>query len=306
VPELLAVDYAWTHPNPAAIRAAGYVAVLRYLSPDASKNLTGAERDAVWAAGLAVGLVWESSATRALSGAPGGAADARAANDQADALGVPATVPIYYADDTQSTADQVRPYYQGAGSVGRRPVGGYGDIDVVDPLLAEGIITVGWQTAAWSAGRVSSIAHLYQRVTPTRPSVGPASSYDENVILRPDWGAWTPATSTVIPPSLAEAHMILNKPACAIVLRPAADGYWIVAEDGGVFAFGAAPALEPQVEDPPGSGHVVPLAAHHLNGPIIGAACTPSGNGLLLCGADGGVFPAGDAPMLGSVPGLPG
>jgi hypothetical protein len=98
----------------------------------------------------------------------------------------------------------------------------------------------------------------------------------------------------VTPPTLPEAHVILNKPACRIVLHESAghcDGYWIVAEDGGVFAFGAAPQVGNAVD--------IPLAA-----PICDAEKTPSQNGLILLGEDGGVFPLGDAPFLGSVPGL--
>ncbi|MGH9286513.1 MAG: superoxide dismutase family protein, partial [Acidimicrobiales bacterium] len=64
-------------------------------------------------------------------------------------------------------------------------------------------------------------------------------------------------------------------------------GYWLAAGDGGVFAFGDAPAL----------GSASGLA---LNRPVVSIAPTPSGGGYWLATADGGVFTFGDAPFLGS------
>ena len=73
-----------------------------------------------------------------------------------------------------------------------------------------------------------------------------------------------------------------------IAAAPAADGYWLVAADGGVFAYGDAPFL--------GSTGGMPL-----NAPVVGLAPTPSGNGYWLVATDGGVFSYGDATFLGSL-----
>ncbi|HUP70744.1 MAG TPA: kelch repeat-containing protein [Acidimicrobiales bacterium] len=70
-----------------------------------------------------------------------------------------------------------------------------------------------------------------------------------------------------------------------------AGGYWLVAGDGGVFAFGDARFL--------GS-----TGAIRLNRPIVGMASTPSGSGYRLVGADGGIFAFGAAAFLGSTGGL--
>ncbi|MGI8492523.1 MAG: SpoIID/LytB domain-containing protein [Acidimicrobiales bacterium] len=65
------------------------------------------------------------------------------------------------------------------------------------------------------------------------------------------------------------------------------DGYWLVANDGGVFNFGAA-------------GFYGSTGNMRLNKPIIGMAATPDGLGYWLVAADGGIFNFGDAPFLGS------
>ena len=67
---------------------------------------------------------------------------------------------------------------------------------------------------------------------------------------------------------------------------PAATGYWQVASDGGVFAFGL-----------PFFGS---MGGHHLNRPVVGMAATPSGRGYWLVASDGGIFAFGDAAFLGS------
>lgn len=79
----------------------------------------------------------------------------------------------------------------------------------------------------------------------------------------------------------------LNYPARCIAVRPQGDGYWLVAYDGGVFAFGAAPAL-------PGIGGD-PVER------IVDAEAWPDGEGLLCLGEDGGVFALGSAQYHGRV-----
>ncbi|HET9690990.1 MAG TPA: hypothetical protein VFP61_07540 [Acidimicrobiales bacterium] len=90
----------------------------------------------------------------------------------------------------------------------------------------------------------------------------------------------------------AAAMPALARPIIAIVARPQGDGYWQVAQDGGIANFGAAPQLT-------ADGGKLPalLAAGHL---ITDAAATPDGQGLWLTGSDGGVFPAGTAGYDGS------
>jgi hypothetical protein len=67
----------------------------------------------------------------------------------------------------------------------------------------------------------------------------------------------------------------------------AGSGYWMVATDGGIFAFGDAKFHG-------STGNI------RLNKPIVGMATTPSGNGYWLVASDGGVFSYGDAEFFGS------
>jgi len=68
---------------------------------------------------------------------------------------------------------------------------------------------------------------------------------------------------------------------------PLTQGYWFVASDGGIFAFGDA-------------GFFGSTGNIRLNQPIVGMASTPSGNGYWLVATDGGIFAFGDAGFFGS------
>jgi hypothetical protein len=67
-------------------------------------------------------------------------------------------------------------------------------------------------------------------------------------------------------------------------------GYYVVAGDGGVFAYGGAPFF--------GS-----MGGQQLSAPVVGMAVRPQGDGYWLCAADGGVFAFGAAPFRGSMGG---
>jgi Transglycosylase-like domain len=83
------------------------------------------------------------------------------------------------------------------------------------------------------------------------------------------------------------AGMVLNAPIVAAAATPDAGGYWEVASDGGIFAFGDA-------------GFYGSTGSLHLNKPIVGMASTPDGRGYWLVASDGGIFAFGDAGVYGS------
>jgi 3D (Asp-Asp-Asp) domain-containing protein len=114
---------------------------------------------------------------------------------------------------------------------------------------------------------------------------------------------------------------------------PAGHGYWLVAADGGVFAFGDARYLGGLPRSPfrlvvgmaatrSGRGYWLvaadggvyafgdatfagSAATGPLNQPIVGIAATRSGRGYWLVARDGGVFDFGDARYFGSEAGRP-
>jgi hypothetical protein len=217
------LDYSFARPALGAIKRSGAVGVVRYLGHSSAKSLTRAEVAELHKAGLSVSLVFEDGADRALHGHAAGVADAVYANRQASALGAPPSVPIFYAVDVAATADEVRAYFAGVVSAGGRPVGAYGDLDVVDGLLALKAVRYGWQTVAWSHGVVSKRAHLYQRNRSKQPVAGT----DENVVLHdfPQWTAKMAAPAAKPTPAA--------KPAAAQVAKPAPHpGPPVVLHDG--------------------------------------------------------------------------
>ena len=83
--------------------------------------------------------------------------------------------------------------------------------------------------------------------------------------------------------SLTGQH--LNAPIVGMAVDRTTGGYWLVASDGGVFAFNA-----------PFHGSAGSL---RLNAPVVGIAPTLDGSGYRLVAADGGVF-SYNAPFYGS------
>jgi hypothetical protein len=77
----------------------------------------------------------------------------------------------------------------------------------------------------------------------------------------------------------------LNAPVQSLVPDADGKGYWLVASDGGIFAF-----------DAPFRGS---LGAITLNKPVVGMV--RYGDGYLMVGADGGIFNFSSLPFSGSL-----
>ena len=105
------------------------------------------------------------------------------------------------------------------------------------------------------------------------------------------------ALGTVVPSvvvGVSQAQPPTTKLAASpmIAQDPSGNGYWTVASDGGVFAFGDAKFF--------GS-----MGGKHLNAPIVGISATPDGQGYWLVASDGGIFSFGDAQYFGSMGSIP-
>lgn len=76
-----------------------------------------------------------------------------------------------------------------------------------------------------------------------------------------------------------------------IVSTPTGKGYYVVASDGGVFAYGDAKFYGSMGGEP-------------LNAPVVGMDVLPNGKGYWLVAKDGGVFAFGDAKFYGAPTGM--
>lgn len=186
-----ALDYSAGRPTGAAVKAAQHVGVVRYIgTPGRTKNLTKAEYQDMVRNGIGVALVYENRAGDAAGGWNAGMTAAKLARADADSVGFPRDRPIYFAvDSDQVTAVNfaaVSAYLDGAASVLGTValVGVYGEFDVIEKNVGSHA-RFGWQTAAWSGGRRSGKAHLFQRLG--QIYVG-GIQVDVNDILAADWG----------------------------------------------------------------------------------------------------------------------
>jgi hypothetical protein len=163
------LDYSWARPSPESCADwPGCVGVMRYVGPgNNGRDITRAELESLWAVGLGVGLVYESTANRALSGYAGGCEDGDKAAMYAHQLGWP-DLPVYFACDCDVSTGQaygaVLDYF--TGTMGQAfDSRAYGEADVLDAVAVNLGFRHGWQPAAssWSDGRTSVHASMLQR-----------------------------------------------------------------------------------------------------------------------------------------------
>jgi hypothetical protein len=246
--ELPGYDVAFSHANlyshRTAMYNAGYRFVMGYVSPNSSKNISSAEMAGYRAAGFGVGIVWESSAGRPLLGSSAGASDGANAHSQANALGYPSYAPVFFAMDQSTTSSNyaaISAYASAFNAANSRPIGMYGGYDVINDLVTPGTGTInyGWQTGAWSGGRLSTKAAIYQRVPignhagwPVPAGVA-SDSFDEDIVLLniPLYG-WEGTTGTLPPGPTAQPAPALPpaapaEPTVADKTPPGPDAFYL-------------------------------------------------------------------------------
>lgn len=215
------VDYSFSRPDLHALKACGYTGVVRYLAFDnpatASKLLRADEVAAIHAAGLTIRLNWESGGDDVLGGAAAGKLAGAEAARQANALGAPSSLPIYYSVDFDATAAQfpiIADYLTAARVASGRPVGVYGSAALIEAMVGRGAASLGWQaqstgwagSSAWDnlkgkwTPRTSPQAHLLQRVGTLQPGAAQfGDQIDENDVVHDDHAAWAPRDTRPIP-----------------------------------------------------------------------------------------------------------
>ena len=185
------IDYAFGRPSITSLIVAEIKFVCRYLSHSPSKNLASTEALQLSDAGIWIVVVWETTAKRALDGRTAGIADALDAQTQAQACGMPADRPIYFAVDWDASAGQqaaIDAYLDGAASVlGKGRVGIYGGYGPVQRAMDGGHAAWGWQSYAWSGGRWHGPAQL-QQYSNDHTIGGVGCDYDR--ATKDDFGQW--------------------------------------------------------------------------------------------------------------------
>lgn len=138
----------------------------RYLVPKGWKALTKVEADILHNAGIALLLIWETTANRPKGGAAAGTQDGTTARELAKAMGVPAGTTIYFAVDynpAETEYDVIANYIRAAmEACGEYVAGVYGSYAVVESMRMRTSCNRLWQCVAWSSGHVSDNALTYQ------------------------------------------------------------------------------------------------------------------------------------------------
>lgn len=225
-------DQSWGYADPARAAKAGMKLGMMYLSNDPSKNATPAKIKAYHQHGIGVLLGWETTADRALAGHDAGKADALEARRQVAALvkgvGYSPAAPLAVAfavdfDTNPSQYPAIDAYFHGVreGFKGsRNRVGVYGEADVIEHLHKVGLTVMEWQTYAWSGGRLSTQADLYQFSNGQKLA---GADVDLDVIEHRDsLGAWWPPGRPTTHPTHTTpkgTHVVTEKRVSQIVIN---------------------------------------------------------------------------------------
>lgn len=140
----------------------------RYVVPPkyAWKRLTKEEVAVITAAGMRIGSVFETGANRPKDGALAGLTDGGIALQEAKLVGQPPGTAIYFAVDYDAPASDmsvIEDYLRAAqGQIPGYNAGVYGSYSVVEEMARRGACRHFWQTYAWSGGKKSSKANIYQ------------------------------------------------------------------------------------------------------------------------------------------------
>ena len=216
VQTLWGFDYAWENLSLArliqVLTQNGTDIALRYLNDPGGKGISAAEARALDAANIMIGAIWEVGGTSFRGGYSAGLSDGQAAQSIMRNLGVSSGALCWFTVDTD-TADygSTNAYLKGC-KAGTGPYIAqlYGKYGVVEAAAAAGLGTNHYQTYAWSAGKLSSNAAVYQYQNGVM--VG-GVSMDRDRTLKPLNGTWAHAgNSPVQPPPDWTEQMIMTLP----------------------------------------------------------------------------------------------
>ncbi len=194
----------------------------------------------------------------------------------APVTGVPSTVPVAGIPSTVPAAPSITSVTSGVASL---------VVDWTPPTDAGGSPITGYRLVATPIGPGSPVTLSPDApagaTSATIPGLVNGTTYSVTVAAVNVNGLSNPSAPVTGVPSTVPGVPSL-----------ASSGFWLVAGDGGVFAFGDA-------------GFFGSPGGMHLNQPVVGMASTPDGHGYWEAARDGGVFTFGDAGFYGSMGGTP-
>ena len=263
------VDYAWGyHPGHAkALAKAGVTGVLRYCSRDPNKDISSFEVKELKAAGIQIGLVYETSADWMLGGYARGVTAGTEALLRAKKAGLTPGILYLGADFDVSAAQQsnIDDAIRGGNTV--VSCGIYGGYNTVKRALDSGATVHAWQTSAWSHNLWDQRAVLQQY---SNGHIISGLAVDYNRAVSTNWGQWVgggvhssppkpptaPSSKTFVVPGKLDEPISLR--AIARFLLPAG------ASDNAVQT-----ELERLVHANPGlQNKTIALGGHLLNRPV--------------------------------------
>lgn len=241
------IDYSWNDiwQTPDAIVDAGAVGVLRYHSFDATKDLGGigplgseAHRDneIEMLASVGLGIIpgWEANQTGPLGGYNAGVRHGREFARQLKIAEVAEGSVVNVAFDFEIVSSQygiAREYMRGINQeVQGYEMWAYGHDGIVTHLIEEEYTTGGWQTQAWSYGRISPYANLLQFARPPR-----LPDTDDN-LARKQFKMWFPG-GTVVPPDPVQGANIMANFIGAVAVSDGRAGVLIFGSDGNYYKY---------------------------------------------------------------------
>lgn len=204
------VDYSFSPPSPAGLKAAGKKFALVYVGPGTEgKQLDTIERDGLWNNDIAIGLLAEGKESDALAGFPMGVTHAKLVQADLRDLSVPSSIPIYFAIDFNATAAQwpaVVQYFKGAASVlGLARIGLYGGYWHVAWAVRDGIASYFFQTYGWSTVNGTLLWHAADHIQQYKNNVAlGGGQVDLCRSMKPEFGQWVKGGSSVTQPSFVE------------------------------------------------------------------------------------------------------
>lgn len=158
---------ALTAKTAALFKQQGCTFVGRYVTPGSRKSITLVEAEIIRASGLEILSVFERDEYRSKGGAINGAEDGRLAYQHVRSIFQPIGSVICFAvdyDAPPSQYDNIEAYLRAAATqIPGYKVGLYASYFVIEEMNRRGVCTFFWQTVAWSKGKLSQFANVFQR-----------------------------------------------------------------------------------------------------------------------------------------------